>query len=40
MPMNNDPANLKHLCQLHHNRHDATHRAANAAARRKRNAAQ
>lgn len=27
--------NLAHLCQLHHNRHDAQHRAANAARTRK-----
>lgn len=26
-PRNNDPANLRHLCQLHHNQHDAAHRA-------------
>jgi hypothetical protein len=25
--------NLAHLCQLHHNRHDAEHRAANRKAR-------
>jgi hypothetical protein len=25
----NRPENLAHLCQLHHNRHDAKHRAAN-----------
>jgi hypothetical protein len=32
----NRPENLAHLCQLHHNRHDAQHRAANAKARRER----
>jgi hypothetical protein len=34
----NRPQNLAHLCQLHHNRHDAKHRAANAKARREREA--
>jgi hypothetical protein len=34
----NRPENLMHLCQLHHNRHDAEHRAANAKARREREA--
>lgn len=29
----NRPENLEHLCQLHHNRHDAKHRAANRKAR-------
>lgn len=28
---NNDDENFKHWCQLHHNRHDAKSRAANAA---------
>ena len=32
----NRPENLAHLCQLHHNRHDAKRRAANAKARRER----
>ena len=27
-PGNNDPANLRAWCQLHHNRYDAAHRAA------------
>lgn len=27
-PTNNDPSNMAALCQLHHNRHDAKHRAA------------
>jgi hypothetical protein len=29
----NRPENLAHLCQLHHNRHDAKHRAANRKAK-------
>ena len=29
----NRPENFAHLCQLHHNRHDAKHRAANRKAR-------
>ena len=28
-PTNNDPSNLRALCQRCHNRHDARHRAAN-----------
>lgn len=32
---NSDPNNLKHWCQLHHNRHDAKSRAVNAAATRR-----
>lgn len=28
-PRNNDPANLRHWCQYHHNQHDAAHRAEN-----------
>ncbi len=28
-PRNNDPENLRALCQRCHNRHDAAHRAAN-----------
>lgn len=31
-PTNNDPANLRALCQRCHNRHDAAHRSANRAA--------
>ena len=34
-PENNDPANLKALCQLCHNRYDAAHRAAGRKARKK-----
>jgi hypothetical protein len=34
----NRPENLRYWCQLHHNRHDAKHRAANAKARREREA--
>ena len=34
-PTHNDPANLRALCQRCHNRHDANHRQANAAATRK-----
>lgn len=30
-PTDNRPENLAALCQLHHNRHDAEHRRANAA---------
>lgn len=28
-PRNNDPANLRHWCQYHHNNYDAAHRAEN-----------
>lgn len=31
MPEHNDPANLRALCQRCHNRHDQSHRIANAA---------
>ena len=31
-PTNNDPANLKALCQRHHNRYDASHRKETRAA--------
>lgn len=34
-PENNDPANLKAMCQRCHNRYDQAHRQANAAATRK-----
>lgn len=37
---NNNPANLKALCQLHHLRHDAKQHAANAAITRKRKTGQ
>jgi hypothetical protein len=30
-PQNNDPSNLKALCQMHHLRHDKDHHAKNAA---------
>jgi len=36
---NNNLANLRHWCQLHHNRHDAPHRAAGIAARRRQGSA-
>lgn len=35
-PTHNDPGNLRALCQRCHNRHDAPHRARNAAATRAR----
>lgn len=34
-PTNNDLGNLRHWCQLHHNRHDAKDRAKNAATTRR-----
>jgi hypothetical protein len=33
-PQNNDPGNLCAACQMHHNLHDARHRAANRQKRR------